>query len=102
MEEKIQWLRYRFSTKSEDPRPLIFNPSYPWWVSGYGGYGGMSNTGDEWIDDDIYTIIIAFLPADEDLKKYWDDAYNIDFTEQDSITFSERFPKPEYFVQPAQ
>jgi hypothetical protein len=31
------WRRYRFRTKSvDDERPLIFNPAYPWWCSGYG------------------------------------------------------------------
>jgi hypothetical protein len=78
-----KWRRYRFYTKSlEDYRPLIFNPEYPWWCSGEG---------------DDYAVIIAYLPENEDLSKYWDDAYEITFTEKDEITFSDRFPKPEYY-----
>jgi hypothetical protein len=62
------WRRYRFYTKEiEDYRPLIFNPKYPWWCSGYG-------------DDCV--IIIAYLPKGEDLFDYWGDAYNIDYNER--------------------
>ncbi len=79
------WRRYRFYTYSlEDPRPLIFNPRYPWWQSGEG-----------W----DFAIIVAYLPEGEDLKKYWDDAFEITVEECDEITFSDRFPEPEYFVR---
>ena len=82
----MDWKRYRFKTYAvSDNRPLIFNPKYPWWCSGYGG-------------DMEYSVIVAFLPKNEDLLKYWDDAFDIDFTEEKSITFSDRFPKPEYFI----
>ncbi len=78
------WRRYRFYTKAiDDYRPLVFNPKYPWWCSGEG---------------DDCAIIIAYLPQNENLLKYWDDAYNIDYTEHESIEFSSRFPKPEYFI----
>ena len=83
--EQKKWRRYRFETASvDDYRPLVFNHKYPWWCSGY--YGDMSKA-----------IIIAYLPEDEDLKKYWDDADNIEFTEEAEITFSDRFTKPDYF-----
>jgi hypothetical protein len=77
------WKRYRFKTHStEDYRPIIFNPHYPWWCSGYGK---------------DYAVIIAYLPSSEDLLKYWDDAFDIDFTKEESIEFPDRFPKPDYF-----
>lgn len=79
------WKRYRFKTHAvEDYRPLIFNPKYPWWCSGYG---------------DNCAVIIAYLPESEDLLKYWDDAYDIDFIEKAKIEFSGRFPKPAYYVE---
>jgi len=85
--DKTKWRRYRFYTKSvEDFRPLIFNPKYPWWCSGEAGDGS-------------YAIIIAYLPIEECLTKYWDDAYEIDYTDHDAIEFSGRFPKPKYFVE---
>ena len=84
---QTKWRRYRFTTEAvDDYRPLVFNPKYPWWCSGYAG--DMSNA-----------IIIAYLPEDEDLLKYWDDADNVDYTEKDKIEFSSRFPKPEYFKE---
>jgi hypothetical protein len=43
--------------------------------------------------------IIAFLPSSEDLFTYWDDAYDIDFTEESEIVFTDRFPKPDDFVE---
>jgi hypothetical protein len=79
------WKRYRFYTKSvDDYRPLVFNPKYPWWCSGYA---------------DDAAVIVAYLPADEDLLKYWDDAFDIDYTEEDKIKFSDRFAKPEYYIE---
>jgi hypothetical protein len=81
----MEYLRYRFKTKSlDDYRPIIFNPKYPWWCSGEG---------------DDYAIIIAYLPKSEPLEKYWDDAFDIDFTEEREINFSSRFPKPDYYLK---
>jgi hypothetical protein len=56
----MSWKRYRLKTYAvSDNRPLIFNPKYPWWCSGYG-------------EDDKgeYSVIIAYLQKDEDLLKY--------------------------------
>lgn len=84
-----KWKRYRLKSYAvEDYRPLIFNEKYPWWCSG----SGDSSDGE-------YVVIVAYLPNDEDILKYWDDAFEIDYTEEDEIIFSGRFPKPEYFVE---
>lgn len=83
MEKK--WIRYRFSTKLvNDWRPLIYNPQYPSWCSGYG---------------EDSAVIIAYLPEEEDIYKYWDDAYDIESTEHDKIEFSDRFPKPKEYKE---
>jgi hypothetical protein len=81
----MKWLRYRFKTKSvDDCRPLIFNPKYPWWISG---------------ETEDSVIIIAYLPEGESLNKYWDDA-EIDFIEKDDkIIFTDRFSKPDWFKE---
>lgn len=82
---KSKWKRYRFCTNSiPDYRPLIFNEKYPWWCSGTG-----SN----------YAVIVCYLPYDEDLFKYWNDAHDINVTEEDEIIFSDRFPEPDYFIK---
>lgn len=83
------WKRYRFKTYAvDDYRPLVFNPKYPWWCSGYGEN-----------DDRECAVIIAYLPEDEDLLKYWDDAFDVEFTEEQEIVFTSRFPKPNYFKE---
>lgn len=79
----MKWKRYRLKTNSvSDSRPLVFNPSYPFWESGF---------------NDDHAVMIAWLPAEEDLYKYWDDAFDVEFTEHDEITFSDRFPQPKYY-----
>lgn len=76
------WRRYRFYTRSVgDYRPLIFNPRYPWWCSATAGDGESVS-------------IVAYLPTDEPLERYWDDAFDVEHTDEDTITFSSRFPKP--------
>jgi hypothetical protein len=83
------WKRYRLKTYSvDDNRPLIFNPKYPWWCSG----SGEDSNGE-------YDVIISYLPPDEDLLKYWDDAFDIDVEDREEITFTDRFPKPDYYVE---
>ena len=86
-DNSIKWRRYRFKTNSvDDYRPLIFNASYPWWCSGTAGDGSNAT-------------IMAYLPQTEDLEKYWDDAFDTEFTVHDKIEFTDRFPKPEYFKE---
>lgn len=78
--------RYHFRTRSVgDCRPLIFNPAYPWWHTGTAG-------------DASYASIVAYLPDGEPLSKYWDDAYDID-SDEEEITFSPRFPRPDYYQE---
>jgi len=81
------WKRYRFKTKSvDDYRPLVFNAKYPWWCSGEAGDGS-------------HAVIIAYLPKEENLLKYWDDAFDIDVEDREKIEFTSRFPKPDYYKE---
>ena len=82
------WKRYRFITRSvNDYRPIVFNPQYPWWHMGY----GTDEKGQ-------YVIIVCYLPLDEDLYKYWDDAESIDVEHRDDIIFSDRYPMPPFYI----
>lgn len=77
----MSWVRYRFKTNSvDDWRPLIYNPEYPSWLSGYSG-------------DLSHAIIVCWLPKGEDLFKYWDDAFDIESSEHDEIIYTDRFNK---------
>lgn len=81
----MTWKRYIFKTQAiQDCRPLKFNPKYPWWLTGSG---------------EGFVTIVAYLPPEEDLYEYWDDAEEVDVQERDEITFTDRFPKPDYFVE---
>lgn len=83
--------RYRFKTNSvDDFRPLVDMSSInmPWWCTGEAG-------------DGTYATIVCYLPAEEDLMKYWDDAYDIDVEDVEEIKYSSRFPKPTWIKDKA-
>lgn len=83
-------VRYRFKTKSvQDPRPLkdLKHIGMPYWISGY--------TCDNNFNTNA-VIIICYLPKDVDLKEYWDDAFEIETQERSEITYTDRFPKPDW------
>ena len=83
-------IRYRFKTHSvDDPRPLIdlATIKMPWWCTGY-AYG------DE--HDLEAAIIVCYLPEDEDLNKYWDDAFDVGEECTGTIKYTDRFPKPDW------
>lgn len=90
----MTWLRYRFKSQAEDNRPLVFPPPGPWWESGYGG----GWDADDDTADPRFTQLIVYLPKGVELKDYWPEAYDLDdVTEHAEITFSSRFPKPDWF-----
>lgn len=82
MENK--YVKYYFKTKSiEDYRPLR-DMSYiqcPWWCTGVSNY---------------CAYITCYLPINEKLETYWDDAYDIEFEIVENITYTGRFIKPEW------
>jgi hypothetical protein len=81
---KPKWIRYRFKTyETADPRPLSFNPRYPWWLSG---------------TNDRTCTIVMWLPETERLTRYYDDAFDIESTVHESIEFTGRFSKPDYYI----
>ena len=82
-----KYIRYRFKTKAiDDYRPLkdMEDIQMPWWCSGEG---------------EDYAIIICYLPNKTDLREYWDDAYDIEEQEKEEITYTDRFPKPDYIKE---
>jgi len=77
-------LRIRFKIAEEDYRPIKFPPPYPYWCSGY--------------DPDDKAILIAFADNLEQLYEYWPDAEEPDATEEDEIHYTDRFPKPDWYI----
>jgi hypothetical protein len=77
-----KWIKYSFKTKEiEDPRPLKFNKSYPWWLD---------------YQSTCWTSIVMWLPETEKLTHYYDDAYDITTTISDNIVYTNRHPKPSW------
>ena len=82
MEQKL--IKYRFKTKAiDDYRPLVDMKEIqmPWWCTGEG---------------EDYAVITCYLPEGENLKKYWDDAYDIEREKRNCIVYTDRFPKPDW------
>jgi hypothetical protein len=80
------WVRHRFQANADDYRPMTFPTPGPYWCSGYAGDGS-------------YATVIAYLPegmspASETL---WPEADKIDSESRDKITFTDRFPCPEWW-----
>lgn len=75
-------IRARFKGNAEDPRPIEFPPPYPWWCSGY---------------QEEHAIIIAFADSETQILKYWPEAKDIESDEVDGVSFSDRFPKPDWW-----
>ena len=81
--------KYRFKTKAvDDYRPLVDmkDIQMPYWCTGTAA-------------DGTYVTIVCYLPKSEDLFKYWDDAYDVDKTSVDTITYTGRFPKPNWIKE---
>ncbi len=73
----MNWLKYKFKTQLiNDIGPQIVNPQFPWWYS----RSGKNTTGE-------FIIIVAFLPANENIFNYWADAYDIETEEVDGNLF---------------
>jgi len=93
-----KWLRYRFRASPVDYRPVVWPPPGPFWCTGYGGV-------DLDVDDDDevpcgYSIVVAYFPGDKtetDLKVFWPEATEITKQEENEITFTTRFKKPDWW-----
>lgn len=77
------WRRWRFQSDSDDPRPVRFPPPGPYWISGEMANGNY--------------ILIAYLPEDVSLRDYWPEAESEEFTEEEMITWTSRFPQPSWW-----
>lgn len=81
-DEVTLWERHRFKANLDDPRPVKFPPPGPWWCSGEG---------------DGYSIVVCYLPYRVSVLEYWPEARDIDSEVRDKITYTDRFPKPDWF-----
>jgi len=75
-------IRVRFEANEEDYRPINWPVKHPYWCSGYG---------------DDYSIIISYADDEQYIFDNWPEAKNLDVEEVGGYSFSDRFPKPNWF-----
>lgn len=79
-------LRARFKANENDPRPVNFPVKYPYWITGYG---------------EGYSIIVSYANSENYILENWPEASELDVQEVEQITFSDRFPKPDWYSSEA-
>lgn len=82
MSEKKKWLRVRFHANESDYRSVKWPPPGPYWCSGVG---------------EGYSIVVAFVHTEDQIKEFWPEATNIDVMSEEEIKFSDRFAKPDWW-----
>lgn len=78
----MKWLRVRFYTNAEDPRPVKFPPPGPYWITGQTENG---------------TVIVAYLRRIKQLWEFWPEAIDAEHDERGEMIFTDRFPKPDWW-----
>lgn len=81
------WMRIRFKVNLEDPRPIKFPPPGPYWITGRVGF-----------DTNIHTLVGHFREMSQ-VKEFWPEAYDLEGPVEVKITFSDRFPKPDWWTE---
>lgn len=85
----MDYERHRFKASPVDYRPVKFPPPGPYWCSGFAC--SMTDENDE------YSIVVAYLPVGELVTDWWPEAEDIESKPVESITFTDRFPKPAWW-----
>jgi len=75
-------IRARFKANVDDYRPVSWPVNHPYWCTGY-DYG--------------FSVVVSYADSLDELMKLWPEATEVDYEEVDCYSFSERFPKPEWF-----
>lgn len=76
--------RFRFYVPGDDPRPMAFPPTGPFWCTGF---------------SETHCVVVAYAP---DLKTltgegHWPDAEQIEDGGEQDISFTSRFPCPDWW-----
>jgi len=79
-------LRARFRANFKDPRPVNWPVRYPFWVTGYAA-------------DDSCAIVVSYADDKKYIFDNWPEAEGIEWEETDSITFTDRFQRPDWFTE---
>ena len=89
-------LRIRFKLRvgevGGDFRPTTWPILYPYWCTGEGL--GPSIYGDE---DVKCFVMVAYAEDEDQLMRWWPEAFDLSVTKVDKIEFTDRFPKPKWY-----
>lgn len=75
-------IRCRFRANVNDFRPVNWPIKHPYWCTGYG---------------DGYSIVVAYADDEAEILRNWPEATHLDSEERTEYTFTDRFPKPDWF-----
>lgn len=79
-------IRARFRANPDDWRPIKFPPPGPCWCTGYAGDGSSS-------------VVVAYLANEDQVLEFWPEATEIDCAPAESITFTSRFERPDWWPE---
>tara|TARA_R100001129_G_scaffold151506_1_gene113776 strand:+ start:296 stop:544 length:249 start_codon:yes stop_codon:yes gene_type:complete len=77
-------LRVRFRANQEDYRPVKWPIKYPYWCTG---------------EDETHSILVAYVESLDELYTLWPEAEDLDVEERDKLTFTDRFTKPDWYLE---
>ncbi len=80
--EKVTMFRIRFKANVEDPRPVNWPITHPFWITGYG---------------DKHSVVVAYADDEKYIKDNWPEATDLEVQPVNEYLFTDRFPKPEWF-----
>jgi len=75
-------IRARFKANEDDFRPVSWPVKHPYWCTGYG---------------DDHSIVVAYADDEAEILRNWPEATDIESEERIGYTFTDRFPKPDWF-----
>jgi len=75
-------IRARFKANKNDYRSVNWPVKHPYWCSGYGH---------------DHAIVVAYADNEAEILRNWPEAKNIEAEEVEQYSFSDRFPKPDWF-----
>lgn len=79
-------IRARFTAQDGDARPANWPVKHPFWCTGY--------------DSVDRPTVVAYADNEHYVLQNWPDAIDIESNEVDGYVFTDRFKKPEWFVEP--
>ena len=78
-------IRARFTTASEDPRPVEWPIKHPYWITGENGHGNAT--------------VVAYADNLKEIIRLWPEANAISYTEVSGYLFTDRFERPEWVAE---